>query len=301
MKRITTVVTVLTCSAQSALAGAWTLPGGMMWAKVTYFQQRTDEWYIPSPEFSGRLYEAGSRRPYRFGGEYESRAVFIEGFVGVTDRLDVGIQVPYFDLQFVDNTRLQPQSDSGFSDIRVLAKWRIIQRPAILTLKAGAKLPTGEFRNEDGLIPVGDGQADYDLVLQLGRSMWPIPLYGSVDVGYRVRTENDDSGRDPGDEWIFNGELGYNMTSNVFVALKVEALRGKSGTDFGFIRSSSLIKRVTFVSPTVSYRVAGDTAVEIAIRSTINGRNFPTGQQFTLGLSTQLDLGRLRGVSSKAR
>ena len=95
-------------SAESALAGAWTLPAGKTWAKVTYFQQQADEWYTANAEFSGRLYDAGTRRPYRFGGEYESKAVFIEGFVGITDRLDFGMQIPYFDQKFSDDTRLEP-------------------------------------------------------------------------------------------------------------------------------------------------------------------------------------------------
>ena len=61
----------------------------------------------------------------------------------------------------------------------------------------------------------------------VGRSFWPIPIYGNVDVGYRMRTKNDEIDRDPGDEWIFNGEIGYSVTPRLLVALKVEALRGK--------------------------------------------------------------------------
>ena len=59
-------------------AGAWTLPKGKVWAKATYFQQRTDEWYLASPGFDGELFTAGTRRPYRFNGEYDSKVVFLE-------------------------------------------------------------------------------------------------------------------------------------------------------------------------------------------------------------------------------
>ena len=284
------VLCMLASSVTSGFAGAWTLPKGRTWGKVTYFQQRADEWYISSAELQGRIHEAGSRRPYRFGGKYDSKAVFIEGFIGVTDRFDLGVQIPYFDQEFVDDTRLRPQSDAGFSDVRVLAKWRTFQRLAVLTVKAGVKFPTGDFRNEDGLIPVGEGQSDYDFIVQVGRSFWPIPIYGNVDVGYRVRMKNDEIDRDPGDEWLFNGEIGYSATPRLLVAFKFEALRGKKGTDFGFIRSSSSIKRVTYLSPTVAYKIHGNTTIEFTIRSTINGQNFPAGQQITLGVSKELDL-----------
>ena len=32
-------------------AGAWTLPQGKLWGKVTYFQQTANEWYVASLQF----------------------------------------------------------------------------------------------------------------------------------------------------------------------------------------------------------------------------------------------------------
>ena len=74
----------------------------------------------------------------------------------------------------------------------------MFRRPFLLTLETGVKIPTGEFKNEDGLIPVGEGQWDYDIVVQAGCSFWPLPAYANVDIGYRVRTENEEILRDPG-------------------------------------------------------------------------------------------------------
>jgi len=33
----------------------------------------------------------------------------------------------------------------------------LINKPLLFTMKGGAKIPTAKFRNEDGLIPVGEG------------------------------------------------------------------------------------------------------------------------------------------------
>ena len=81
----------------------------------------------------------------------------MEGFCGVADRLDIGAQIPYFDQKFRDATCSESPTDSGFSDLRMMAKFRLLGCPVVLTLKGAVKFPTGDFVNEDGLIPVGEG------------------------------------------------------------------------------------------------------------------------------------------------
>ena len=279
----------------AASAGAWTQKAGHFWGKITYFQQQTDQWYIDVPEpkvlpdGSFTSFAAGTRRPYRFDGEYTSKAVFIEAVYGLTDRADIGVQLPFFDQKFNDTTQIDPPSDAGFSDMRLFVKFNLLQKPFLLTLKSGAKIPTGEFRNEDGLIPVGEGQWDYDFLVQIGRSFWPLPLYGNVDLGYRVRRINREIDRDPGDEWLLNAELGYSITRRLLLTGKFELLRSKEGRVFGF-KNRSLIKEITYLAPSLLYQFSDQLALEAGVRYSINGRNFPAGHQLTLGLSGQLDL-----------
>ena len=272
----------------AAGAGAWTLPAGSVWGKVTWFRQHAREWYINAPEFTGRMHEAGTRRPYRFNGEYASMAVFAEVFFGASDRLDLGLQVPWFDQQFDDDTHIDPVGDSGFSDLRLLAKWRALQTPAVVTVKTAVKMPTGEFRNEDGLIPVGEGQWDFDFILQAGRSFWPLPLYANADAGYRVRTENEEILRDPGDEWMIDLEAGGDVGDRIGLALKLQMLRGRTGTDFGF-PSRTQIKRITYLAPALTLSLPGNAVLELAVRQSLGGRNFPAGRQLALGLSVSVD------------
>lgn len=284
--------------AAPALGGAWTVPASGFWGKVSYFRQTSSEWYIDSPEprviqtadgIEFTELPAGTRRPYRFGGQYRSMAVFAEGFYGVTDWLNLGVQVPYFDQVYQDSTRTEAPSDAGFSDLRIYTKLRVRQSPAVLTLKLGAKVPTGDFRNEDGLIPVGEGQWDFDLLVQAGRSLWPLPAYANVEAGYRLRMENADVQRDPGDEWLVNAEAGWSPRPRLLLALKLELLHGKAGTSFGF-ENPSLKKRILYLAPTVGWTLFGETAAELALRRTLAGRNFPAGNQLTVGLSTRAGL-----------
>jgi len=239
-------------------------------------------------------FDPGTRRAYNFDGSYDSKAVFIEGFYGVTDRLDVGAQIPYFDQMSDDATRSEPPTDSGFSDLRLKAKLRLIENPVVLSLTGAVKFPTGDFVNEDGLIPVGEGQWDFDFGAEVGRSFWPLPIYVATAYVYRLRRENTEILRDPGEETLINAEVGYNLTPNLLLATKLELLRGGAGSDFG-IESTSLIKRITYIAPTLSYAVYGHTAAELAMRFSINGRNFPAGKQITLGISSEFDLNQWIG------
>lgn len=281
-----------------ALAGAWTLPEGRLWTKVSYFQQKTDEWYISFPEPYFRddeisEFPAGTRRPYRFDGEYESRAVFVEAFYGVTDRLDLGVQVPWFDQTLTDLTRPEPPSNPGIGDLRISAKFRLTERPALITLKTVAKIPTADFENEDGLIPAGEGQGDLDFQIQVGRSLWPLPAYANADVGYRVRLKNDEVDRDPGDEWLLNAEVGVNATRRMLLTVKLESLWGAAAVDQG-IETNSLKKRITYLAPTALFAIRDGLYAEAALRYTLGGRNFPAGRQFTMGLSTEFEVPGLR-------
>lgn len=287
---------LLLASAAQLWAGAWTLPRGAVWAKLSYLQHNTGEWYTSRQGFQvvfdgdmPRNIEIapGRRVRYDFAGQYRSKAVFAEVFYGLTERLDIGVQIPVVQQNFSSDTGLD-RTDEGLGDIRLLAKWRLLQEPVLFTLKSGVKMPTGEFKNEDGLIPVGAGQWDFDFAGQIGRSFWPWPLYGNLDIGYRVRTINAEIDRDPGDEFFLNAELGYHITSKWLLTGKYEMLRSKAATEFGGILIRSQINRITYLTPSLLYSINdGRTALEASLRFTLNGRNYPAGKQYVLGASTR--------------
>ena len=198
-------------AATDADAGAWTLPRGEFWGKLTYFRHSTEEWYLGK----GRFGTPGARVRYDFDGRYESSAAFIEGFYGLSDRLYLGVQIPYFD-----------------------------------------------------------------------QSFWPLLLYANIDLGYRVRTHNAEIDRDPGDEWFLNAEVGYNLTRKLMLIGKCEILRGDPAVVFGGIKADS--KRITYIMPVALYAIDDRSAVEAALRISLNGRNYPAGRQWVVGVSTAL-------------
>jgi hypothetical protein len=279
-------------------AGAWTLPAGHFWTKLTFLKQATNEEYVsvggqgrpPDPTI---VYTAGDRARYRFNGMYDSRALFFDLTYGVTDRLGFGIQLPFYQQQFSDDALLvgfgEPRKATGFGDIRGFLKFRIAERPLVATLKVGTKVPTGKFVNEDGIIPVGEGQWDYDFVLQLGRSFWPIRGYATADIGYRLRMKNADIDRDPGEEFFFLGEVGYSPLDRLLLSLKLDGIRSRPARILG-ITSNSTVRRVTYLSPTVGFGPVGKASIEAALRITLGGQNYPAGQMLVIGVSYSGDI-----------
>ena len=272
-------------TSSSAWAGAWTFPKGKLWTKLTFMSQDTNEDYIgvPRPNIA-----RGTRQPYLLEGEYSSRTFFLDAMYGITDQLNVGIQVPFFDQTFQDQELNilfgGPISSSGFSDIRFFAKRKLIDAPVVSSLKFGFKAPTGSFENRQGLIPVGEGQWDFDFILQVGRSFWPFRAYANADVGYRVRMKNGEIDRDPGDELFWIAEFGYQWTDKLLTVLKWEGIDGKETTSLG-LQLTGDVKKIQYISPAVLFRTTDTIAIEAGIRLSINGQNFPAGPVFQVGVN----------------
>ena len=107
-----------------------------------------------------------------------------------------------------------------------------------------------------------------------------------MDVGYRTRLKNRETGQDPGDEWTFLAEAGYTPLRGLMLALKVEGVRGKPETIFG-IKTSSGVQRITYLSPTLILGPFRDISVEAALRVSLNGQDYPAGQMLLVGVSYQ--------------
>lgn len=292
MRQILTTLTLILLTATTASAGAWTFPRGTLWTKLTVMVQDTNEDYIgvPRPNIP-----RGTRQPYLLDGEYSSRTFFLDAMYGVTDNFNVGIQVPFFHQTFEDQELTTlfggPVSSTGFSDIRIFLKHKIGPDPIVSSLKVGIKAPTGDFQNRQGLIPVGEGQWDFDFILQAGRSFWPFRAYANVDLGYRVRLKNDEIDRDPGDERFWIAELGYQWTDRLLTVVKWEGIDGKETTSLGLTLASD-VKKIQYISPALMFKATKTLSVETGVRFSINGQNFPAGPVFQFAFNYEGSLSR---------
>ena len=284
---------------QMASAGAWTLGKGQVWSKITYMSLSTNEHY----DNDGNVGEIPAR--------YKSQQLYFDVYYGLHDRIDVGVKIPYISNEFVDVSPEHPFSgapdkkDSGLGDVRGVAKINLVQSADLVgTLKLGFKAPVGEYREVPEALSITGGQWDFEVVGQLGRSFWPVPVYGNVDLGYRLRGEyadpnpSDAGGVDrtytPGAEIVFNAEAGYSPMDKLLVALKYESI---IGAEYDTINNppagsqvETLNQSVAYLAPTVLVGLHPSVSLEAQARMTVSGSRYFAGSTYGVGLSFTADL-----------
>ena len=285
---------------QMASAGAWTLEKGRVWSMVTYMSQSTDQHYGAD----------GNAVAIPADARYQSQQVYFNVYYGLTDQIDLGLQVPYISNKFVDKDEsnevatpppaLEPES--GIGDLRGFAKINLLQQAGLVgTLKLGFKLPVDDYRPVPEALSITGGQWDFDVVAQLGRSFWPVPMYTNVDLGYRLRGEYTDPAAGepdvidrsytPGAELVFNAEAGYSPMDKLLVALKYQ---GVVGAEYDAISNPGTPERisqsVTYLVPTVLIGVHPNLSLEASARMTVSGSRYFAGPTYAVGLSFTGDL-----------
>ena len=214
-------------------SGGWTLPRGRVWMKSMLYYQSSRSRFCTvqdaaSPAFqSVGCSHAGDRAPFDpfSGGQSQALAIFTELAYGVTGWLDLGLQVPFYSLQFTNLADPNRPGSQNLGDIRFYSKIRLLQGPVVTSVKLGAKSPTGKFNIDAEAVNVSEGQWDFEAFLEMSRSLWPVRGYSSLGIGYRIRTDNPDFEHSFGNEFFARVEAGYNVTQRFFIKGSLDYLR----------------------------------------------------------------------------
>jgi len=258
-------------------AAQWPAGAGGYWVKGSAFYHRTTTEYRPD----------GAERPFLNNNAVsESAAFFLDALVGVTDRLDLWVQLPYFDLDFDDDT--ERRHSEGFGDLRASARVNLLKLrggsipvSARLTVKA----PLSDIAIDAEVVPLGEGQWDYEAWLESGVSLWPFPAYAVLWAGYRWRTLNTETQRRPGDEIVLLAEFGGTEVLGVLGGkVVVEGVFGRAGVIQRVQLGPDDRRRIVYVAPTVLFTLSSSTILEVAARIPLTGRNFPAGAPLSVGL-----------------
>ena len=251
-------------SSSSVEAGAWTIPMRKSFFQVGFMFQDTTE----------RYFLDGDRIPYFFDGRNRTQALFFQLTHGLTDKLEVEAQIPLFNISFDDFA--DDRMSTGPGDLRITGRYSLSVDPVAVVVGSTVKFPTGEFVNDAEIVPVGEGQYDFDVFAELGRSLWPKPGWVSGKIGYRWRTENPETGIDFGGELIWNIEFGYRIKGPVTAKLLARGLHGGSSTSFG-ISIPTLKREAVYVEPAVIIDFDPSRGLELSVPFTVRGRNWPAG------------------------
>lgn len=222
----------------------------------------------------------------RFGIDGEVRDLFAEGravttssfltvALGLVPGVDVWSQFSFHRLRYDDVAGRR--SSTGLGDTRVWLRaaplgWLGSSLP--FALRAGVKAPVGDFDVDAEVIPLGDGQRDWEVMVELGHSFWPRSLYLSGWLGYRWREENTESRKDFGNEIFYFVQVGGRF-GPLGYELAVDGWDGASGVTEG-VPIPSFQRDLVQLQPSLLYDV-GPGRIEAGARFALRGANLPAG------------------------
>ena len=207
------------------------------------------------------------------------------GAVGIYRGIDTWIQVPVHRLEF--NDVATDRESFGFGDPRVHMR----VGPALfglgsnipVAIRGGVKIPVGEFPVDSEIVPLTEGQRDWELIAEVGHSFYPLPLYVVGWFGYRWRETNEDIERKPGNERFVYVALG-GAHRRLSWKVAAEGLWGERWVSFTGVRIelADSQRELIQVSPTIGWKV-GAGHLELGSRIPLGGRNLPAGPAIILG------------------
>lgn len=256
----------------------WALDRGDGWVQLTVFRHET------SREFKRN----GEVDEFANDGHSTTTSFFLTAAAGVADGLDFWAQVPVQSLSFEDAGSDLQETAVGDTKVWVRAGPRLLSDrlaralPFAVALQAGAKFPVSDFPVDSEIIPVSDGQRDYELALQVGKSMHPVPVYVKGWVGYRWRERNDEVLTDFGDELFALAEVG-GRAGPLPWRLTVNGLWGNPHVKEG-IELDSSARKIVELLPVIGVPTGpGDLRIELGARFPVDGRNLPAGPALRTG------------------
>ncbi|WP_103029490.1 transporter [Salinibacter altiplanensis] len=212
----------------------------------------------------------------------------LTGALGLVRGLDTWVDLPLHRQEF--NGAGTDLLSTGLGDPRFFLRagpslFGVGSLPVAVALRGGVTLTTGTFENDAETISLSQGQRDWSVLLEVGKSLHPWPMYVSGWAGYRWREENEAIARDPGNEWVFNAAAGGSLDRFEW-KIAVDGLFGQSALDTrtGFAFAPRELVQIT---PTVGWRL-GPGALQAGVRIPVHGQStrsnrLPASSTFTLG------------------
>ena len=264
------VTGILLAAGVADAAGQWIEEPGNGWVDATLYHQDTREVFGVD----------GQVREFFGEGHAVSTSLFVTGAVGLFSGVDAWVQVPYHRLEFTDLAGDRDRTGVGDSRFYLrVAPTEYLGVSFPLAIRGGVKVPVGDFTVDSEVIPLGDGQTDWELMAELGHSFHPFPAYVSGWVGYRWREKHEETDRDFGDEVFFLAQVGGNV-GDVVLQLVAEGWDGRTPVVEGF-RIPSAERSLFQVTPKVGYRL-GPGSAQIGVRIPLAGENLPAGEALVL-------------------
>lgn len=242
------------------------------WVQTALFRQRSTAFFNP----------LGDTRDLLADGEITTSSVFVSAAFGITEGLEVWAQVPVHNLESA--TTAGGSTSRGFGDPRIalrigsdlfgLGQWPVLVR-------AGVKFSGRSFPIDATILPLTEGQTDFELGLETGYYLsGSFPLQLIATAGYRWRSLKSSTGWKPGNERFTYLGIGVPRDGWRW-GLAFEGLWGEAPVDNGLALPGAKRKLIQ-LDPSVAFQLGGNE-VEFSLRLPVAGRNLANGNSLTIG------------------
>jgi len=250
--------------------GLRTLPQGSGWFQASGVRQVSERYFGTG----------GERRAFLAAGEVTTHALYLTAAVGLVPGVDLWSQVPVLAVRYAD--RSGERQATGIGDPRLAVRlgpqaWGI---GLPVMVRGGLKLPGREFPVDATLIPLSEGQRDWEVSLESGATLGHRAAYLVGWAGYRWREENVAVQRKPGNERFAHLALGSQF-HGVHAEAALQFLSGEAPRYVG-VEVPSARRRLLQLQPTLAYP-AGPGVVELTGLVSLAGRNLPSGPALSAG------------------
>ncbi len=262
----------------SQAMGQWVEAAGSGWVSVATYHQNTRDFYDTRK----------NRRSFLGDGQAVTTSTFLTVALGVLENVDVWGQASFHHLQFDDVAG--DRTSTGLGDSRFWVRVAPLQwlgSDFPFALRGGVKLPAGDFDVDAEIIPLGDGQRDWEAMAEVGHSFYPRSVYAQAWLGYRWRELNEASRKDFGSELFYYAAMGGGW-GRVGYKFEIEGWDGRSGIVEG-IAVPSFQRDMVQVTPSLLVP-AGPGQFDLGVRLALAGRNLPAGPAFKVGYFTRMSL-----------
>lgn len=264
------ILTVLCAvlSPQTVFAGAWTVKEGGMYNKVSINSFSTTE----------NFNNDGDTESMANNGEFTDMNLVYYGEYGVKENITVFGSVPYKNIKFEDD--LIDTETNGIGDIDLGVRYRLLNKSFVLSAQGLVKVPAAYDKDET--LPLGNGQVDVEFRLLLGKSLYPLPMYFGLEVGYRYRAD------EPSDEWKYLVELGGDLSESIYLRTKLDGTKSVENGDDSVDVSGNPVATIEYdlakLELTSGYKFSSAWVGEFTYVINLNGKNTAAGNNLSLAV-----------------
>lgn len=252
----------------------FTLGKGNGIAALSYSWESYDEFY-----FGNEIMDA----PAPYGGKITTQGITFYGAYGLTDHLDVIVNLPYINAMGNGNDEMVDQSVGNLQDLSLFLEWNPLEveaGPGMLSFVGalGLSTPLSDYK-ADAVLSIGNQSTRLDgrLLMQYKAENG---IFGNLQAGYSVR------GNDVPNATLLGAKLGF-ATSKFYVDLWSETqISDPDAPDIapGEVPFYETRVNYTQIGVNVHYPITPALGVSAGYGKYVDGRNVGKADRVTGGL-----------------